>query len=1121
MIHRDVKPANILLAPEAERPGAETGKCDWTHDTPKLTDFGLVKRLDASAGMTGSGHAIGTPHYIAPEALGGWAVTPAYDLYAVGVLLYQLLTGRPPFQGTSTLAILQQALSQEAASPSRLASAVPRDLETICLKCLDKEPRRRYETASHLADDLERYLRGEPILARPAGTWERCRKWTHRKPAVAGLLALLLVVGVTGLAGVLWEWRDAVAAKQHAEAMEGDAIRARDRARESEKAARRQTAERSFDRGVALAEEGRIDAGLHWILESLREAPDDAVELHSLARINLAGWSQHRHRLRHYLPHGRSVVSGAFHPEGRLLATGSSDQFARLWDLESDRLVGQPMGPLPGVVQLVAFSSDGKALLTANGALPSGLDSPAYLVQRWDTSSCQSLGPPTTVDGRSRFLFAVGPEGNQAVTLLHDAVGNRLSSWDLVSGKRLATLHTPEYPRELALGPDGRSPWGILANPWVDKPSTLWKADFDNGTWRKLPAIPPDAAIWSSRFHRGGRTLHSYADVVQVRDSKTAMLKAEPVREPEDIFDALFLADGRGFAAATGTGIFLHDSTTGQRLGDFSHHGPGRFLSLSPDGRFLAGLGQYSARFPVAADQFARVWELARPPSRPAPAFEAAVPPGSRGGLYTHARFSPDRRWLALLGASADDPVVIWDCLHERPAGLAAAGVSRPAQIAFDGDGRKLLCAGREIDLVASDSGVITRRWPLAEQSWLAAAWHPDGRRLALGTYGKDVVLTDVSDPLQFRRTLKQSDWVHMVAFHPAGKFLAVGTQNERSDHSEVRLWDVETGQAVGIPRTFPEGQVKAAYRTDGKSLFATNGAKSYLLDGTTGEVRSEMQLVQGCTAFAFGSDNRLLATAGGGGTLQLWDAQTGAHWPGSASMPHPRRSRATCLAINSDESIVLVGHADGTARLWDIATSRPLGPPVVQHYPLLAVAFTPDGRSFRTVATDGRTRPWRIPTASLDPVEQLVRRLELDSCLTLDDGQSLVLLSQAAWQERRDQVPRSSAVADETAWHESCALDAEEDEDEYGGLWHLERLQRSPQKSPTLALRQAAFHLLAGRIDEANRLWEQAAPQLSSSVLTAWCRWQISENSRLKHDAAKAWWQSRIEADKETAPLQ
>jgi serine/threonine protein kinase/tetratricopeptide (TPR) repeat protein len=216
VVHRDLKPANVLLV------SGGVVSSEWSKDSsptthhspltthqPKIADFGLAKKLDEE-GQTQSGAILGTPPYMAPEqASGGMdAVGPLVDVYALGAILYELLTGRPPFRGTTALETLLQVRSQEPVPPTRLQPSCPRDLETICLKCLQKPPHRRYTSAEELAADLRRFRAGEPIIARPVGRGERAWRWCRRKPAVAALLAvvaLLVVTGVPALALLWWQ----------------------------------------------------------------------------------------------------------------------------------------------------------------------------------------------------------------------------------------------------------------------------------------------------------------------------------------------------------------------------------------------------------------------------------------------------------------------------------------------------------------------------------------------------------------------------------------------------------------------------------------------------------------------------------------------------------------------------------------------------------------------------------------------------------------------------------------------------------------------------------------------------------------------------------------------------
>jgi serine/threonine protein kinase/formylglycine-generating enzyme required for sulfatase activity len=227
VVHRDLKPANVLLADV----GADLPVCPGSTQTgrpgrpppqlvPKVTDFGLARRLDVAGGQTQTGAVMGTPSYMAPEQAAGKTkeIGPLADVYALGAVLYECLTGRPPFVGPSSYATLEQVVAQEPVPPTRLQPKVPRDLETICLKCLRKEPAKRYASAAELADDLKRFLDREPIVARPVPFWERGLKWARRRPTAAALIVLSVLCLATFSAGVLWFqqrfWQSELAARE-------------------------------------------------------------------------------------------------------------------------------------------------------------------------------------------------------------------------------------------------------------------------------------------------------------------------------------------------------------------------------------------------------------------------------------------------------------------------------------------------------------------------------------------------------------------------------------------------------------------------------------------------------------------------------------------------------------------------------------------------------------------------------------------------------------------------------------------------------------------------------------------------------------------------------------------
>jgi serine/threonine protein kinase len=285
ILHRDLKPANILLAPRAGGSGStlpegQPSDLDNLPWAPKIADFGLAKRLAADSKQTQTGAIIGTPSYMAPEqAAARKDIGPAVDVYALGAILYEMLTGRPPFRAETAWDTIQQVLQEEPVPPSRLQPKTPRDLETVCLKCLEKDPERRYASAAALGEDLGRFLRNEPIRARPVRTPERLWRWAKRNPRDAGWIAASLLLLLGGLIAALSLWGLAEARRE-----------------ESEEAGRRLKKEKdAADEFARLAEQRRIAADdASWQAQREKYAADDSSRLGRAAvRESLFLWVHH------------------------------------------------------------------------------------------------------------------------------------------------------------------------------------------------------------------------------------------------------------------------------------------------------------------------------------------------------------------------------------------------------------------------------------------------------------------------------------------------------------------------------------------------------------------------------------------------------------------------------------------------------------------------------------------------------------------------------------------------------------------------------------------------------------------------------------------------------------
>ncbi len=315
-------------------------------------DFGLAKRDAGEVTMTLEGQVLGTPAYMSPEQARGDAheVDGRSDVYSLGVILYQTLTGELPFRGNARM-LIHQVLNYDPKPPRVLNDRIPRDLETICLKAMAKEPSRRYATAGALAEDLRRYLSGDPILARPLSTWGRTWRLCRRHP-VPSLLAALTALALIAVAAI------AIAAaidRASAAARIGKALEEVQRDRRQ---ADWEAANDAIDRGLSLAGQGQVRHGLLWLVQGLR-SPDDASDLQSVARANLEAWSGRVARLRARLINEGTVIALAFSPDGRFLATGDDDGIVRIWDAGSGRPIAGPLRHAAGVPAL-AFSPDGR-----------------------------------------------------------------------------------------------------------------------------------------------------------------------------------------------------------------------------------------------------------------------------------------------------------------------------------------------------------------------------------------------------------------------------------------------------------------------------------------------------------------------------------------------------------------------------------------------------------------------------------------------------------------------------------------------------------------------------------------------------------------------------------------
>ncbi len=764
VIHRDLKPGNILLD---------------QNSNPRVTDFGLAKMVRSDSGLTGSGQILGTPSYMPPEQAGGSRgdIGPAADVYALGATLYALLTGRPPFQAATPMDTLIQVINEVPVPPRRLNASIPSDLETICLKCLEKDSGKRYPTAAALADDLRRYLAGAPIVARPVARVERVVKWARRRPAIAALLALVAVVTAAGLGGVLWQWRHAVQAeietlaqKKLADTQKDLAVenakRADENASKADENARRaelRLAEGLISQADALSLAGRpVEA--HPLYT---EAYDKLAELKvPLTAAELGLWSSYQQMvfpLLSFTGHEGAVDCVAICPDGRTALSGSQDMTMKLWDLASGEVL-RTFTRHNGYVWCVAIAPDGRTALSGSGSHDKTL-------KLWDLASGKEL---RTFSGHSEDVMsvAIAPDGR---TALSGSFDKTLKLWDLASGKELRTFTGHSGPViSVAIAPDGRtalSAGGMTLKLW-DLASGKELRTFTGHDGVSRVAIAPDGrtALSSGR----DRTLKLW-DLASGKELRTFTGHSEIVLEHR-------LCPGRPNCALGECRRAAEALGPGQRkrAARFFNGHSDRVTSvaIAPDGR-TALSGSF--------DETLKLWDLAS-------GQEPRTFTGHSGSVFSVA-IAPDGR--TALSGSYDKTLKLWDLASGKELRTFTGHSGYVISVAIAPDGRTALSRSRDNELKLWDlaSGKELRTFTGHSSGVSSVAIAPDGRTVLSGGADNTLKLWDLTSGKELRNFTGHSGSVYSVAIAPDGR-----TALSRSHDKTLKLWDLASGKEL---RTF------------------------------------------------------------------------------------------------------------------------------------------------------------------------------------------------------------------------------------------------------------------------------------------------------------------------------
>jgi WD40 repeat protein len=888
IVHRDLKPGNILLAmSDIDDDASSDYGYRVSNCVPKITDFGLAKRLGGPSSLTATGAMLGTPSYVAPEqAAGKKDIGPAVDIYALGAILYECLTGRPPFQGPTQVDTVLQVLADEPVPPRRLQPGIARDLETICLKCLQKAPGRRYASAEALASDLAAFLGDRPIQARPVGRGERLWRWCRRNPVVSSLLGV--VAGCILVAGLLLNQERTETLKNLHRAEEAEkGIREQLNLTE---AAEREKTEKLWQSYLDQARAGRFSRQMGQRFDSLdalaraaRIRPDPQLRDEVIACLAL--------------PDLRPGKPRNIWPDGtaQLVLDGTCRRYARaddkgtisVRDLADDREVRR-ISTNSGAATGLLFSPDGRCVAATFRQAPN-------LVRVWDVDSGQVVvreeAAGTGIDfAADSSTVAIG-RGNQTIAVS-----------DLHTGKELHVVRPDRAWQTFALHPNGRQ----IAVGYQGGGANAEVYDLAAG---KLIASYAAPEVWSLAWHANGRRLAlGCADSrIYVWDVAAQRLVATMEGHAQHVVSLAthpsdeLLASGSwdntvrlwnpwsGHLLLTRTGYhflqrFNHDPNT------FGYIQQGNEVQLM---KIAAGLEYRTLVSSLGAGQ----------------------------GEYRGLDISPDGRLLAV---GMDDGVRLWDLATSREVAHLLQGSSPTVLFNPDGD-----------ELVTCGAGMV-RRWPIRAEKQAGEVLHvgpprqvplgapaqtgtrsADGRTLAVASEAFGVaVLVDLE-----KGTQRGESFVHPslngAILSPDGRWMVTAGWHS----TEIKVWNTATRQLV--KKLPPAGGTGNTFSPDGKTFVNSRGDEICFYDVPSWELVRHLRRPQNTYAgpVAFTADSRIAALELSPGVIHLVEVASGRTL---ARLEDPNHDRANILRFSPDSTrLVSMASYSRVLHVWDLRAIR------------------------------------------------------------------------------------------------------------------------------------------------------------------------------------------------------